>query len=97
MAKSPDLYNFTETIVFSKRLAELASFETLAAISWIQRSLTGRNQTPIDFSGSPSPFGRRGLGGEGPKDGDKSTLLMCPEPAKRATEVQFFRALAKKY
>jgi mRNA-degrading endonuclease RelE of RelBE toxin-antitoxin system len=32
MADSPVLYSFTETKVFSKRLKELASFETLAAI-----------------------------------------------------------------
>jgi hypothetical protein len=32
MADSPVLYSFTETLVFSKRLKELASFETLAAI-----------------------------------------------------------------
>ena len=32
MADSPVLYNFTETIVFTKKLKEVASFETLAAI-----------------------------------------------------------------
>lgn len=32
MADSPVLYSFTETLVFSKRLKELASFDTLAAI-----------------------------------------------------------------
>ena len=32
MADDPVLYSFIETLVFTKRLHELASFETLAAI-----------------------------------------------------------------
>ena len=32
MADDPVLYSFVETLVFTKRLTELASFETLAAI-----------------------------------------------------------------